>query len=228
MQVIAMHGWAGDSQGWEPFQAAWQRRDWDWQCGDRGYGQRPPEAVAWHQNAGLKVVIAHSLGPHLVPPAVLEQADAVVLLASFGRFVPEGPAARRLRTAMTAMADQLTSAEAGAAMLQTFLERAAAPQPTSLLPPGITANPLGAAGRQRLKEDLALLAATAGLPPTFPRHARVLIVEGGADQIVVPEARALLRDALPAADCLTLAGVGHCLLSPALMPLVCGWIEALA
>jgi pimeloyl-[acyl-carrier protein] methyl ester esterase len=56
----------------------------------------------------------------------------------------------------------------------------------------------------------------------------VLIVEGGADQIVVPEARALLRDALPAADTLSLAGVGHCLLSPALVPMVCGWIEALA
>jgi pimeloyl-[acyl-carrier protein] methyl ester esterase len=79
-----------------------------------------------------------------------------------------------------------------------------------------------------LAQDLALLAATAGLPPAFPAHARVLIVEGGADQIVVPEARALLRDALPAADQLSLAGVGHCLLSPALMPLVCSWIEALA
>ncbi len=226
MQVIAMHGWAGDAQGWEAFQAAWQRHGWCWQCGERGYGQRPPEAVGWHQDAGLKVVIAHSLGPHLLPPAVLEQADAVVLLASFGRFVPEGPGGRRLRAAMATMAAQLASAQASA-MLQAFQERAAAPQQASLLPPGITAAPLGDAGRQRLEQDLALLAATTGLPSAFPPHARVLIVEGGADQIVVPEARQLLRDALPAADNLTLAGVGHCLLSPALVPLVCGWIEAL-
>ncbi|MCP9942882.1 alpha/beta hydrolase [Cyanobium sp. ATX 6E8] len=227
MQVIAMHGWAGDAQGWEPFQAAWQQRSWGWQCGERGYGQQPPKAVAWQQGAGPRVLIAHSLGPHLVPPAVLEQADAVVLLASFGRFVPEGPAGRRLRAAVAAMAEQLASAQAGA-MLESFLERAAAPQPVNLLPPGITAAPLTEAGRQRLAQDLALLAATAGLPPAFPARARVLIVEGGADQIVVPEARALLRDALPTADRLSLAGVGHCLLSPALMPLVCRWIEALA
>jgi len=227
MQVIAMHGWAGDAQGWEPFQAAWQQRSWEWQCGDRGYGPQPPQSVSWSADQGPHVVIAHSLGPHLLPPAVLEQADAVVLLASFGRFVPEGPGGRRLRTAMTAMAEQLASAQAGT-MLQTFLERAAAPQSASLLPPSITTAPLGDAGRQRLEQDLALLAATNGLPTAFPPHARVLIVEGGADQIVVPEARALLRDALPAADTLSLAGVGHCLLSPALVPMVCGWIEALA
>lgn len=226
MQVIAMHGWAGDARGWEPFLDAWQRRSWHWQCGDRGYGPRPPETVAWRQDAGPRVVIAHSLGSHLVPPAVLQQADAVVLLASFGRFVPEGPAGRRLRAAMAAMAEQLASDQASA-MLQAFLDRAAAPQPASLLPPGIAAAPLSDAGRQRLQDDLALLAATTGLAPAFPPHARVLIVEGGADQIVVPEARALLRDALPAADTLVLAGVGHCLLSPALVPLVCGWIEGL-
>ena len=134
-------------------------------------------------------------GPNPGPTAVLGQADAGVLLASFGRFVPEGPSDRKLRAAMAAMAEQLASAQAGA-MLQTFLERAAAPQAASLLPPGISAAPLGESGRQRLAQDLALLAGTAGLPPGFPRHARVLNVEGGADQIVVPEARALLRDCL--------------------------------
>ena len=226
MQVIAMHGWAGDSQGWDAFQAAWQRRGWCWQCGERGYGQRPSEAVGWHQDGGLKVVIAHSLGPHLLPAAVLAQADAVVLLASFGAFVPGGASGRRLRSAMAAMAKQLTGAEAST-MLQTFMERAAAPQPTSLLPPGITSAPLDASGRKRLGKDLTLLAATTGLPPGFPVQARVLIVEGGEDQIVNPQARQQLRSLLPAADTLVLAGVGHCLISPALVPTVCGWIEGL-
>jgi pimeloyl-[acyl-carrier protein] methyl ester esterase len=226
MQLIAMHGWAGDAQGWETFHSAWGARGWAWQCGERGYGGQAPRPVAWRSNQGLKLVIAHSLGPHLLPAAVLAHADAVVLLASFGRFVPEGPGGRRLRSAVAAMASQLAGPEASI-MLQTFMERAAAPQPDSLLPPGIANSPLAASGRQRLAEDLNLLAATAGLPPGFPLQARVLIVEGGEDQIVSPQARQQLRSLLPAADTLVLAGVGHCLLSPALVPTVCGWIEGL-
>ena len=226
MQLIAMHGWAGDAQGWEPFHNAWSDRGWAWQCGERGYGGQTPRPVAWERGQGLKLVIAHSLGPHLLPAAVLAQADAVVLLASFGRFVPEGPSGRRLRSAMAAMASQLAGPEAST-MLQTFMERAAAPQPPSLLPAGIAAATLSESGRQRLAEDLDLLAATAGLPPGFPLQARVLIVESGEDQIVSPQARQQLRSLLPAADTLVLAGVGHCLLSPALMPTVCGWIEGL-
>jgi len=226
MQLIAMHGWAGDAQGWEPFQSAWSARGWTWQCGERGYGGQAPRPVAWQSGQGLKLVIAHSLGPHLLPASVLAQADAVLLLASFGRFVPEGPGGRRLRSAVAAMASQLAGPEANT-MLQTFMERAAAPQPASLLLPGIAAAPIAASGRQRLAEDLNLLAATAGLPPGFPLQARVLIVEGGEDQIVNPQARHQLRNLLPAADNLVLAGVGHCLLSPALVPTVCGWIEGL-
>jgi pimeloyl-[acyl-carrier protein] methyl ester esterase len=226
MQLIAMHGWAGDAQGWEPFQSAWSARGWAWQCGERGYGGQAPRPVLWQSNHEMKLVIAHSLGPHLLPAAVLAQADAVVLLASFGAFVPGGASGRRLRSAMAAMAKQLTSAEAST-MLQTFMERAAAPQPTSLLPPGITSAPLDASGRKRLGKDLTLLAATTGLPPGFPVQARVLIVEGDEDQIVNPQARQQLRSLLPAADTLVLAGVGHCLISPALVPTVCGWIEGL-
>ena len=226
MQLIAMHGWAGDAQGWEPFHSAWRDRGWSWQGGERGYGGQAPRPVAWRSGQGLKLVIAHSLGPHLLPAAVLAQADAVVLLASFGRFVPEGPSGRRLRSALAAMASQLAGPEAST-MLQTFMERAAAPQPASLLPPGIANSPLAASGRQLLAEDLNMLAATAGLPPGFPLQARVLIVEGSEDQIVGPQSRQQLRNLLPAADTLVLAGVGHCLLSPALVPTVCGWIEGL-
>ena len=226
MQLIAMHGWAGDAQGWEPFHSAWRARGWSWQGGERGYGGQAPRPVAWRSGQGLKLVIAHSLGPHLLPAAVLAQADAVVLLASFGRFVPEGPGGRRLRSAVAAMASQLAGPEAST-MLQTFMERAAAPQPASLLPPGIANSSLAASGRQLLAEDLNLLAATAGLPPGFPLQARVLIVEGSEDQIVGPQSRQQLRNLLPAADTLVLAGVGHCLLSPALVPTVCGWIEGL-
>ena len=48
-------------------------------------------------------MIAHSLGLHLLPATVLAQADAVVLLASFSAFVPQGRAGRAVAAALKGM-----------------------------------------------------------------------------------------------------------------------------
>jgi pimeloyl-[acyl-carrier protein] methyl ester esterase len=238
IQVIAMHGWASDGTAWQPWQEAAEALGWRWQSGERGYGGLSPALPPW-QTTGRRVVIAHSLGPHLLPPAVLAAAEAVVLLASFGRFVPPGRDSRRLRTALAGMAAQLEdpptpepSAEAEAAtraqaMLRTFLAEAAAPDPVALLPPGPADAPLGPSGRQRLRADLELLGRSTGLPAGFPPTAPVLIVEAGADRIVVPAAQALLRQALPHADVIRIEGAGHGLLRAPVVPLVLDWLQRL-
>jgi pimeloyl-[acyl-carrier protein] methyl ester esterase len=238
IQVIAMHGWASDGTAWQPWQEAAEALGWRWRSGERGYGALSPDLPAW-QDTGRRVVIAHSLGPHLLPPAVLAAAEAVVLLASFGRFVPPGRVSRRLRTALEAMAAQLedplipeASAEAEAAtraqaMLRTFLAEAAAPDPVDLLPPGPADAPPGPSGRQRLRADLELLGRTAGLPAGFPFEVPVLIVEAGADRIVVPAAQALLRQALPQAEVIRMDGAGHGLLRAPVVPLVLEWLQRL-
>ncbi|MFQ6539813.1 MULTISPECIES: alpha/beta fold hydrolase [Aphanothece] len=225
MQLIAMHGWCGDHRSWAPFEAQARERGWGWQSPDRGYGPCPPLAPAWPAQ-GRRVVLAHSLGPHLLPAELLHQAEAVVLLASFGRFVPLGPGGRRLRAALAGMARELQGPNPEA-MLHAFLEKAAEPQPISRLPATILEAPLTAAGRQRLLEDLARLEATSGLPCGFPSQAPCLIVEAERDQIVLPQARQLLREALPEADRLELRGIGHCLLADSLVDQVIGWIEQL-
>jgi pimeloyl-[acyl-carrier protein] methyl ester esterase len=172
------------------------------------------------------VIVAHSLGLHLIPAELLQQADAMVLLASFGRFVPDGPEGRRLQVALRGMASELAS-EGAETRLHQFLVRAAAPQPFSQLPPTILEAPLNAGGRQRLQEDLDLLAATSGLPRGFPAQARCLIVEAERDAIVEPRARQDLREALPAADRLLLTGLGHALLATPWIAQVFQWIEQL-
>lgn len=229
-QVMAMHGWAGESRHWDPLAARLEAEGWRWRSGERGYGAEPPREPRWH-GGGRKVVIAHSLGLHLLPVEVLAAADAVVLLASFGRFVPPGPSGRRLRTALAAMAAQLQDPEAARAMLQRFLREAAAPEPAELLPPGPAEGPLGELQRQRLRHDLELLGQTAGLPSGFPPDIPVLVVEAAQDRIVLPEARQLLRRDLEAqrsrTDWLTLQDAGHCLLSPGLVEQVMAWLQNL-
>ncbi len=226
LQLIAMHGWAGDQRGWAPFAAAANRQAWSWSNGERGYGGLPPAMPNW-DGTGQRVLVVHSLGLHLVPAELLRQADGLILLATFGQFVPDGAAGRRLRTALTGMAQALEGTGADA-MLRDFLSRAAEPTPADPATLGIGDQPVPEAGRTLLRADLELLGNTSGLPEGFPASARVLIVEAGQDQIVVPQARQQLRQALPQADLLHLASAGHCLLNMSLIPILMGWLGELA
>lgn len=249
LEILAMHGWAGDSRAWAPWQELARERGWSWSCGERGYGALPPAQPVWSAAGTAKqVAIGHSLGPHLLPPDVLASADAVVLLASFAAFLPGGRAERSLRRGLAGMAAPLEAYleahehEAAAAehpcaaadgaseaavrtMLNAFLAKAADPAPAAALPPGPEADPLTAAGCRRLREDLHRLEASAGLPEGFPSAATVLVVEAEADRIVVPEAREQLRRALPDAAVLTLPGVGHSLLESDVLARVIDWLE---
>ena len=176
-----------------------------------------------------RVVIAHSLGPHLLPDAVLAQATDVVLLASFSRFVPEGPKGRALKTGLKSMRRCLGS-DAEAEMLTTFLRRAAAPSPPDGLPRGPIQEGLSIEGRQRLSDDLDRLIASAELPVGLQATTRVLVVEAAQDAIVVPAARQELRDALQTrlqhpAEHWCLSDSGHALLVPDLLIRIQRWLD---
>ena len=176
-----------------------------------------------------RVVIAHSLGPHLIEPSVLAQATDVVLLASFGRFVPQGPEGRALRAGLRGMQNAIGS-PGEATMLRTFLKRAAQPADLGGLPPGPEKHGLSLRGRDCLKDDLECLIKTSGLPTGLPTTARVLVVDGMDDAIV---ARAASREHLlaltshlqHAPEQWQLQDVGHALLVPDLLVRVQKWLD---
>jgi len=228
LQAIAMHGWGRDARTWEPWQRATASLGWRWQTGERGYGRFSPHVPEWSEHASgtRRLVIGRSLGPHMVPADVFRKADTVVLLVSFATFVPPGREGRRTRAALAGMAACLEDETRARAMLEVFTARVAEPQSPDLLPPGPLDGSLSEDNRLRLREDLDLLARCDGLPSGFPRGARVLIVEAEEDRIVEPEARALLREALPEADVIALPGVGHALLSDDVIDRVVEWVEA--
>ena len=221
--LLALHGWAGDQRSWQPWAELAQQRDWSFSAAERGYGQLPPHQPSWEPGASARVVLAHSLGPHLLPEDLWQQATAVVLLASFGAFVPPGPAGRPVKAALRAMAQRLTPAEQQA-MLREFFATAAAPAPPSRLPPGPLEQGIDEAGRARLLADLALLGRCCGLPAGFPQGVPVLIVEADDDQIVPAASRQLLRESLPQATVWRLEPAGHALLLNDLPERVITWI----
>jgi pimeloyl-[acyl-carrier protein] methyl ester esterase len=223
LDLVAMHGWGGDGRAWNPWAQAAALRGWTFSAGERGYGRQPPRTLQW-QGSGPRGLLVHSLGLHLVPPTVLAEAEAVVLLASFGRFVPEGAEGRRERLALEGMAQRLDRGDVHG-LLRDFLAEAAAPDPVDLLPAGPLEDGVPAAGGHRLLEDLGQLGCCTGLPSAFPREAAVLVVEAGADRIVAPESRRLLREALPNATQWTLEGAGHSLLRAQLLEPVLDWLR---
>ena len=227
LDVIAMHGWGRDARTWDDWKTATRPLEWQWQTGDRGYGDLPPRVPFWPDSpsGACRLVMGRSLGPHLVPAEVLRKADAVVLMASFAQFVPPGRPGRRVRAALAGMAGCLEDEAKTRAMLRTFLLKIASPQSVELLRAGPADGPLDENNRTRLREDLALLERCSGLPEGFPPDAKVLIVEAGQDQIVEPEARAMLRAALPGADVINLSDAGHALLAGNVIERVVDWVE---
>ena len=234
-QVIAMHGWSGDSVALAPWERHFSRQGWLWQSGERGYGHRSAYEPNWAETnmaqpkRARRVVIGHSLGPHLLSTAVLNQATDVVLLASFGRFVPTGPEGRALRTGLKGMRKAI-GGEGESTMLRTFLQRAAQPADLEGLPPGPEQQGLSEQGRKRLRADLDCLIGTDGLPEGLPETARVLVVEAAEDAIVAPAAsrellQALARHLEQKPEHWQLSGVGHALLVPDLLIGVQKWLD---
>jgi pimeloyl-[acyl-carrier protein] methyl ester esterase len=160
---------------------------------------------------------------------VLNQATDVVLLASFGRFVPEGPEGRALRTGLKGMRKAIGGA-GESTMLRTFLQRAAQPAGLEGLPPGLEQQDLSQRSRERLRADLDRLIGTNGLPEGLPETARVLVVEAAEDAIVAPAAsrellQALVRHLEQKPEHWNLSGVGHALLVPDLLVRVRQWLD---
>lgn len=222
-QLLAQHGWAGDQRSWTPWAVLAAQRGWTFSCAERGYGSLPPQQPGWQPEAHARVVIGHSLGPHLLPAALWQQATAAVLLASFAAFVPPGREGRPVAAALRAMAARLAAGDANG-LLSDFHTQVAAPFPPERLPAGPLQQGISEAGAQRLAEDLALLGRTSGLPAGLPPQIPVLLVEAADDQIVCPASRALLRQALPQATVWTLPVAGHALLGADLPAAVLQWI----
>jgi pimeloyl-[acyl-carrier protein] methyl ester esterase len=224
-QLLCMHGWGSDQRAWNGFRRGCELRKWPLRCFERGYGRFPVAQPDW-EGPGRRALLLNSLGMHLVPPQTLAAAEAVVLLASFGRFVPGGAAGRPLALALQRMDERLAAGE----LPQLFADvriRGAEPQPVELLPAGVEDGPVQAQGLARLRDDLALLAHCSDLPASFPQTAPVLLVEASDDQIVHPLSREALRQALPKATVFPLNGVGHGLMVPSLPAQVLQWIAEL-
>ena len=198
-EIIAMHGWAGDSKQWSNWIDFFQCCDWEWQIAERGYKDINPYMPKWNHDSnqlGLKrVAICHSLGSHLIDKEILHSATHVVLVNSFSRFIPSGKESRSVTMALNRMMNLINTPHEPS-MLKKFHIKAHKPNEINMESTESTLLHLSESGRLRLKHDLKLLINSCSLPTGLNTKAKVLIINSKKDHILANQTKAKLAEDL--------------------------------
>lgn len=194
VDVVAQHGWGFGAGCWDRWREVLPA-SFALHCPDRGYFG-PAATVA----ARPRIVLAHSLGSHLLPPS-LWAADMVAILSGFHHF--HSPCARQARRSRRTVAQMLARLEREpAALLADFYARCGAPS-DRCWPKAIDA--------ASLRRDLQLLQESVLEPAAIPAAAQVLILHGRCDRVVPVERAEELSALLPNSALTIVAEAGHAL-----------------
>ena len=198
-EIIAMHGWAGDSHQWANWKTIFKSCDWEWQTSERGYKDKSPHISKWNHNSNhielKRVAICHSLGSHLIDKEVLHSATHVVLINSFSRFIPSGKENRPIQLALNKMMNVINTPNE-AAMLRKFHIKAYKPNHIDVKSSKSNLLQISDPGRLRLKNDLKLLMNSHSLPIGLNKSAKVLIVSSEQDYILANKTKEKLAEDL--------------------------------
>ena len=198
-EIIAMHGWAGDSNQWSNWEQIFKCYEWEWRNSERGYTALSPHIPKWNHNSNQvklkKVAICHSLGSHLIDKQVLYAATHVVLINSFSRFIPSGKENRPIGLALNKMMNAINTPNE-AAMLRKFHIKAYKPNCIDIDSTDSTLLHISDPGRLRLENDLRLLMNSNSLPIGLNTNSKVLIINSEQDYILANQTKAKLAEDL--------------------------------
>ncbi len=198
-EIIAMHGWAGDSHQWSDWEKIFKSYDWEWQTSERGYKNISPHTPTWNNNSNQvelkRVAICHSLGSHMIDKEILHSATHVVLINSFSRFIPTSKEDRPIKLALNRMMNTINTPNE-ASMLRKFYIKAYKPNYIDVKSSESNVIHISDSGRFKLKNDLKLLMNSDSLPIGLNNSAKVLIVNSEQDYILSNQTKAQLAEDL--------------------------------
>jgi len=232
-EIIAMHGWAGDSHQWLNWEKVFKSCDWAWQTAERGYKDISPHTPKWNNNLNQvelkRVALCHSLGSHLIDQQVLHSATHVVLLNSFSRFIPSGKENRPIQLALHKMMNAINTPNE-AAMLRKFHIKAYKPNHIDVKSSESNLLHISDAGRLRLKNDLMLLMNSDSLPIGLNTDSKVLIINSEQDHILANQTKVNLVEDLinyldAAPDAINLQDEGHSITKVKYIKKIKHWLE---
>ncbi len=198
-EIIAMHGWAGDSKQWSNWIDYFQCCDWEWHTAERGYKNISPHKPRWkinvNQSTFTRVAICHSLGSHLIDKHVLSSATHVVLINSFSRFIPSGKQNRAVKMALDRMLDTINTPNESS-MIKKFHIKALKPNDNNLGSKELDFRDISDSGRVKLKNDLKLLMNSDSLPAGLNSNSKVLVINSEKDYILASQTKEKLTEDL--------------------------------
>jgi pimeloyl-[acyl-carrier protein] methyl ester esterase len=218
VEIILQHGWGFDSRVWNSWipQLCALTRTVIVHTGERGYYGAPALAPTFVDSKSYKVVVAHSLGFHLLRPEVLAEANAIYLLAGFLSFHPEDQLSNKRSKRITrAMREKLC--QNPNAVLRDFLKLCYASNKD--LSNRENAVPLCTVAseefvdKQRLLEDLDILDHNDLLSEaaTIKEDATLCLFHGTADRVVSPDKSIEIATVLHNAKLVLLENATHAL-----------------
>ena len=195
VDVVAQHGWGFGAWCWDRWRDALPA-GFALHCPDRGYFG-PAVAVA----ARPRIVLAHSLGLHLLSSQLCATAELIVVISGFRSF--HASCARQARRSRRTVEQMLARLEREpAALLADFYARCGAP-PDRRWPRAVDVG--------GLRRDLQLLQESALELSAIPVAAQVLILHGSRDRVVPVERAEELGAMLPNSALALVAEAGHAL-----------------
>ncbi len=233
-EIIAMHGWGSDSTYWQPWERYFLKTGWQWFNGERGYGNLPPNNPSWtkkysSQVSPKRVIIGHSLGPHLLSKEILSKATHIIFLGSFARFIPKRQDNKLLIATLKKMRNSLGSSNEEK-MLNNFLIKTLQPQSLEDASHMPTLIELSNNGRERMRDDLDKLINTNCLPLGVMPKVKALVIEADKDNIVLEAAKSSLiedlEDFLLAPPTIwKVSNAGHALINEEIIEKVAIWLH---
>ena len=194
VDVVAQHGWGFGAWCWDRWREVLPA-NFALHCPDRGYFS-PAVAV----EVQPRIVLAHSLGLHLLSPQ-LWAAELIVVMSGFRSF--HSASARQARRSRRTVEQMLARLEREpAALLADFYARCGAPSDSRWT---------GAIDADSLRRDLQLLQESVLELAAIPAAAQVLILHGSRDRVVPVERAEELHESLPNSTLAIVAEAGHAL-----------------
>ena len=217
-QIITQHGWGLDKSFWDSYKIGFKKEQWHWQDNERGYFSKNVNQSKWIKNdlnKGVKMVLCHSLGLHLIQGNLLKEASHVILINSFNNFLPSSKKRNLIYRSLKRMEKKIMSFEADD-MLKEFIRRSFLPNDTKINFKNMVSKNLDDLNNNLLLSDLKKLYTDQNSLNSLKKNCKIIVINSKNDLILDKDSSnnfiELLNKTLTKKPTLIeLSNQGHCL-----------------